>query len=107
MIRRGIGASFRTGLGSGGHRGVDPTGPQRSPAESLPEAVESEFSTATGQVQERRAAVQDADAAIIRAKGILSAALADSSARLGTFSAEVDRIFEGRDQDVASRFGAT
>lgn len=69
---------------------------------SLLDSVESEFATATGQVQEGLTAAQDADAAIIRATDALSAALTDSSARLSSFGAEVDRIFDGRDADAAA-----
>lgn len=69
---------------------------------SLLDSVESEFATATGQVQEGLTAAQDADAAIIRATDALSAALTDSSARLSGFGAEVDQIFDGRDADAAA-----
>lgn len=69
---------------------------------SLLDAVGSEFSTATGQVQEGLAAAQAADGAIVRATDVLAAALADTSQRLGTFSDEVDRIFDGRDADAAA-----
>lgn len=69
---------------------------------SLLDSVESEFATATGQVQEGLTAAQDADAAIIRATDALSAALTDSSARLSSFGAEVDQIFDGRDADAAA-----
>lgn len=69
---------------------------------SLLGTVESEFSSATGKVQEGLAAAGDADAAIIRASDVLSAAFAASSSQLGTFSTEVDRVFSGLDTDASA-----
>ncbi|MGM7679641.1 YhgE/Pip domain-containing protein [Microbacterium sp. A94] len=76
--------------------------PLVSSSSSLFGAVESEFSTATGKIQEGLAAAQDADAAVIHASDVLTAAFEASSAQLGRFSGEVDRVFSGLDSDAAS-----
>lgn len=69
---------------------------------SLLGAVESEFSTATGQVQEGLSAAQDADASIIQATDVLASAFDASSTQLGRFSSEVDRVFSGLDADASA-----
>jgi len=69
---------------------------------SLLGTVESEFSTATGKVQEGLAAAQDADAAIVQASDVLAAAFEASSEQLGRFSSEVDRVFSGLDSDASA-----
>jgi len=69
---------------------------------SLLDTVESEFSTATGKVQEGIGAAQDADAAIVRATEVLAAAFEAGSSQLGQFSTEVDRVFSGLDTGAAA-----
>ncbi|WP_396667139.1 YhgE/Pip domain-containing protein [Microbacterium sp. R86528] len=69
---------------------------------SLLQKVESEFSVATGKVQEGLGAAQDADAAITQATAVLAEAFATGSSRLGVFSSELDEVFSGRASDAAA-----
>ena len=64
---------------------------------SLLGTVESEFSSATGTVQDGLTAAADADQAIIRASELLAAAFQAGSTQLGEFSSAVDRVFSGLD----------
>ena len=69
---------------------------------SLLDSVESEFSVATGKVQEGLNAAQDAHDTIIRASDVLATAFEASSTQLGRFAAEVDRVFSGLDADASA-----
>ncbi|GAA1859993.1 YhgE/Pip domain-containing protein [Microbacterium koreense] len=71
-------------------------------ASHLIDAVESDFSGASGTVQQGIGAAQRADAAIGRATQALGTAFSESSAELGRFATEVDRIFSGIAVDSAA-----
>lgn len=74
-------------------------------ASSLLGTVESEFSAATGKVQEGLAASQDANGAIARATEALTAAFNASSAQLDRFGSDVDRIFSTVNTDASASIG--
>lgn len=71
-------------------------------AANLLGSAESEFSEATGMVQEGITAAQRAEGAIARAAQSLTAAFDASSAQLDRFASDVDRIFSGLDADAAA-----
>ncbi|MDZ8200430.1 YhgE/Pip domain-containing protein [Microbacterium sp. SSW1-59] len=71
-------------------------------AGNLLDAVDSQFSAATGTVQEGATAAQQAEAAVGRASQALTAAFEASKAQLDRFEADVDRIFSGIDTDAAA-----
>ncbi|MGX1702473.1 YhgE/Pip family protein [Microbacterium sp. NPDC055357] len=69
---------------------------------SLLGTVESEFSAATGKVKEGLAAAQEAGGAIAQATQALTTAFEASSAQLGRFEGQVDRIFSAVDADAGA-----